>query len=81
MCAPTHSALPFPEPVLGAETFLTAMINRLEIDLAMSTSSLHCMRLDSTLRKRAAEALVPATKMKVNVCLMYQDVLVDMEVL
>ncbi|KAK7469379.1 Vacuolar fusion protein mon1 [Stygiomarasmius scandens] len=48
----------------GAETFLTAMINRLEFDLAMSTSSLHCMRLDPTLRKRAAEALVPATKMK-----------------
>ncbi|THV03869.1 DUF254-domain-containing protein [Dendrothele bispora CBS 962.96] len=48
----------------GAETFLTAMIGRLEFDLAMSSSSLHCMKLDPVLRKRAAEALVPTSKMK-----------------
>ncbi|KAF5330264.1 hypothetical protein D9758_014446 [Tetrapyrgos nigripes] len=48
----------------GAETFLTAMISRLEFDLAMSTSSLHCMKLDPNLRKKVAEALVPTSKTK-----------------
>ncbi|KIY45577.1 DUF254-domain-containing protein [Fistulina hepatica ATCC 64428] len=48
----------------GAEGFLTSLISRLEFDMAMSTSSLHCLRLDLNLRKRAAEALVPSSKMK-----------------
>ncbi|KAG6907859.1 hypothetical protein DXG01_007123 [Tephrocybe rancida] len=48
----------------GAEGFLSSLLDRLEFDLAMSTSSLHCLRLDAALRKRAAEALVPSSKMK-----------------
>ncbi|KAF8172004.1 trafficking protein Mon1-domain-containing protein [Mycena galopus ATCC 62051] len=41
----------------GAETFLTSMLSRLEFDLAMATSSLHCLRLDASIRKRAGETL------------------------
>ncbi|KAJ6475067.1 trafficking protein Mon1-domain-containing protein [Mycena vitilis] len=48
----------------GAETFLTSLLSRLEFDLAMATSSLHCLRLEASIRKRAAEALVPPSKMK-----------------
>ncbi|KAJ7781773.1 trafficking protein Mon1-domain-containing protein [Mycena maculata] len=48
----------------GSETFLTSLLARLEFDLAMSTSSLHCLRLEASIRKRAAEALVPPSKMK-----------------
>ncbi|KAG6854671.1 hypothetical protein C0991_003319 [Blastosporella zonata] len=48
----------------GAEGFLSSLLDRLEFDLAMSTSSLQCLKLDPTLRKRAAEALVPSSKMK-----------------
>ncbi|KAJ7133021.1 trafficking protein Mon1-domain-containing protein [Mycena filopes] len=48
----------------GAETFLTSLLARLEFDLAMGTSSLHCLRLEASIRKHAAEALVPPSKMK-----------------
>ncbi|KAJ7784388.1 vacuolar fusion protein MON1 [Mycena metata] len=48
----------------GAETFLTSLLARLEFDLAMGTSSLHCLRLEAGIRKHAAEALVPPSKMK-----------------
>ncbi|KAF8073683.1 trafficking protein Mon1-domain-containing protein [Lyophyllum atratum] len=48
----------------GAESFLSSLLDRLEFDLAMSTSSLQCLRLDYSLRKRAAEALLPSSKMK-----------------
>lgn len=48
----------------GAEPFLISMLNRLEFDLAMATSSLHCLKIDSSLRKRIAEALVPSSKTK-----------------
>ncbi|KAF7314479.1 hypothetical protein MKEN_00920900 [Mycena kentingensis (nom. inval.)] len=48
----------------GAETFLTSMISRLEFDLAMATASLHCLRLDPSVRKRAGELLVPSSKVK-----------------
>ncbi|TDL17259.1 DUF254-domain-containing protein [Rickenella mellea] len=48
----------------GAETFLHSLLARLETDLAMSTSSLLCLKLDAALRTRAAEALVPGSKMK-----------------
>lgn len=51
---------------IGAEGFLTSLLDRLEFDLAMSISSLHCLKLDSNVRKRAAEALVPSSKMKVG---------------
>ncbi|KAG6843931.1 hypothetical protein H0H87_011622 [Tephrocybe sp. NHM501043] len=48
----------------GAEGFLSSLLDRLEFDLAMSTSSLQCLKLEPSLRKRAAEALIPPSKMK-----------------
>ncbi|TFK70405.1 DUF254-domain-containing protein [Pluteus cervinus] len=48
----------------GAEGFLTSLLDRLEFDLSMSTASLHCLRIDPALRKQAADALIPAHKMK-----------------
>jgi len=48
----------------GAETFLHLMLTRLQTDLAMSTSSLHCLPLDPILRRKAGETLVPNSKMK-----------------
>ncbi|KAF9049532.1 DUF254-domain-containing protein [Hymenopellis radicata] len=47
----------------GTETFLHSMLAKLEFDLAMATSSLHCLKMDAVTRKRVADALVP-TKMK-----------------
>jgi vacuolar fusion protein MON1 len=41
------------------------MLNRLEFDLAMTTSSLHCLKVDSVVRRRLADCLVPPSKMKV----------------
>ncbi len=49
----------------GTETFLHSMLDRLEFDLAMATSSLHCLRLDPMVRKRVADTLVPTSKVKV----------------
>lgn len=48
----------------GSEPFLFSLLARLELDLAMATSSLHCLLLDPTLRSRVADTLVPITKMK-----------------
>ena len=48
----------------GAEPFLFSLLGRLESDLAMTMSSLHCLQLDPSLRTRVADALVPITKMK-----------------
>ncbi|KAH9891571.1 trafficking protein Mon1-domain-containing protein [Cubamyces lactineus] len=48
----------------GAEPFLESLLARLEWDLAMSTSSLHCLKLDPVLRKAVADILVPTTKIK-----------------
>ncbi|KAG6831949.1 hypothetical protein H0H92_006550 [Tricholoma furcatifolium] len=48
----------------GAESFLSSLLGRLEFDLAMSTSSLQCLRLEPSVRKRAAEALLPSSKIK-----------------
>jgi len=48
----------------GSEPFLVSLLHRMELDLAMATSSLHCLQLESNLRARAADALVPITKMK-----------------
>ncbi|KDQ62528.1 hypothetical protein JAAARDRAFT_189835 [Jaapia argillacea MUCL 33604] len=48
----------------GAENILSSLLDRLEWDLALSMSSLHCLRLDPTLRSKTAEALVPHSKMK-----------------
>lgn len=43
----------------GADSFLTSLITRMEFDLAMATSSLHCLKLEPGLRKRAADILIP----------------------
>ncbi|RDX42616.1 DUF254-domain-containing protein [Lentinus brumalis] len=48
----------------GAEPFLYSLLSRLEWDMAMSTSSLHCLKLDPALRKAVADILVPASKIK-----------------
>ncbi|KAI0823924.1 trafficking protein Mon1-domain-containing protein [Trametes gibbosa] len=48
----------------GAEPFLYSLLARLEWDLAMSTSSLHCLKLDPILRKSVADILVPTSKIK-----------------
>ena len=42
-----------------------ALIQRLEGDMAMNLSSLQFLKLDPSVRSRAAEALVPVSKMKV----------------
>ncbi|KAJ4001050.1 trafficking protein Mon1-domain-containing protein [Lentinula boryana] len=44
----------------GADTFLTTMIARLQLDLAISMSALRCLRLDPLLRNKLAQALVPS---------------------
>lgn len=43
----------------GAESFLTSLIDVFELDIAISSSSLNCLKLDPNLRKKIAEALVP----------------------
>ncbi|KAG6837622.1 hypothetical protein H0H93_006143 [Arthromyces matolae] len=48
----------------GAESFLSSLLEQLQLDLAMSTSSLQCLKLEPSLRKRAAEALLPSSKIK-----------------
>jgi len=46
------------------ESFLRSLIKRLQVDLAMTTASLSTLRLDSSLRNRAADVLVPNSKIK-----------------
>ncbi|PPQ77470.1 hypothetical protein CVT25_011340 [Psilocybe cyanescens] len=48
----------------GAEPFMNSLLVRLETDIAMTTSSLHCLKMEPNLRRRIAESLVPSTKMK-----------------
>jgi len=48
----------------GAEPFLYSLLSRLEWDLAMSTSSLHCLKVEPMLRKSVADVLVPTSKIK-----------------
>ncbi|THH30723.1 hypothetical protein EUX98_g3458 [Antrodiella citrinella] len=48
----------------GAEPFMHSLLSRLEFDLALSTSSLNCLRLDPKLRKSVADVLVPTSKIK-----------------
>lgn len=40
------------------------MLSRVETDLAMTTSSLCCLKLDPSLRKRIADTLIPTSKIK-----------------
>lgn len=51
---------------IGAEPFLHSILARMEWDLAMSTSSLQCLKLDPPLRKSVADILVPTSKIKVR---------------
>ncbi|TFY66718.1 hypothetical protein EVG20_g4361 [Dentipellis fragilis] len=48
----------------GAEVLIYSLLERLQTDLAISTSSLHCLKLEPALRTRAANALVPSAKIK-----------------
>ncbi|CCM03516.1 uncharacterized protein FIBRA_05650 [Fibroporia radiculosa] len=48
----------------GAEPFLYSLLARLEWDIAMSTSSLHCLKVEPMLRKSIADILVPTSKIK-----------------
>ena len=57
--------------LLGAESFLTSMLCRLELDLTMTMSALNCLKLDPNLRKRIGESLVPSSKMKVHIVLTF----------
>ncbi|KAF8158266.1 trafficking protein Mon1-domain-containing protein [Crassisporium funariophilum] len=45
-------------------SFMTSMLWRLESDMAMTMSSLNCLKLEPNLRKRIAESLVPVSKLK-----------------
>ena len=49
----------------GTEKFLTSLLSRLEFDVALNTSSLHSLKLDLNWRKKAADAMVPSSKIKV----------------
>ena len=42
------------------------LLRRLEGDMAMNMSSLQFLKLDQSVRSRAAEALIPVSKMKVR---------------
>ena len=55
----------FEKFLVGAESFMTSMLFRLELDLTMYMSALNCLKLDPNLRKRIGESLVPSSKMKV----------------
>ncbi|KAF8908989.1 vacuolar fusion protein MON1 [Gymnopilus junonius] len=48
----------------GAEPFMHSLLSRLETDIAMTMSSLNCLKVEPNLRKRLAESLVPNSKMK-----------------
>lgn len=50
---------------LGTEPLLHSLLGRLEWDIAMSTSSLHCLKMEPMLRKSIADVLVPTSKIKV----------------
>ncbi|KAH9969593.1 trafficking protein Mon1-domain-containing protein [Russula dissimulans] len=48
----------------GSEVLVHSLLERAEADLAMGTSSLHCLKLDSGVRSRAASHLIPTSRMK-----------------
>jgi hypothetical protein len=51
----------------GSEVLIHSLLDRAENDMAMGTSSLHCLKLDPVLRSRAANHLIPTSKMKVRI--------------
>ncbi|KAI0269832.1 trafficking protein Mon1-domain-containing protein [Gloeopeniophorella convolvens] len=48
----------------GSEVLIHSLLDRVETDIAMGTSSLQCLKLDPVVRSRAANHLVPNTRMK-----------------
>jgi hypothetical protein len=50
----------------GSEILVHSLLDRAENDMAMGTSSLHCLKLDPVVRSRAANHLIPTSKMKVR---------------
>ena len=50
----------------GAEPFMHTLLQRLEGDMALNMSSLQFLKLDQSVRSKAAEALIPVSKMKVR---------------
>lgn len=48
----------------GTEPLLHSLLGRLKWDIAMSTSSLHCLKMEPMLRKSIADVLVPTSKIK-----------------
>ena len=55
-------------PFSGAEPFMHTLLQRLEGDMAVNLSALQFLKLDQFVRTRAAEALIPVSKMKVRFC-------------
>ena len=53
----------------GSEILVHSLLERAENDMAMGTSSLHCLKLDPLVRSRAANHLIPTSKMKVRTIL------------
>ncbi|KAH9179232.1 DUF254-domain-containing protein [Lactarius sanguifluus] len=47
-----------------SEILIHSLLERVESDMAMGTSSLHCLKLDPVVRSRAANHLVPTLKIK-----------------
>lgn len=68
MNQPFCLGMDMPHKFLGAESFVFSMLNRVESDLAMTTSSLCCLKLDPSLRKRIADTVMPTSKIKVCIC-------------
>jgi FUZ/MON1/HPS1 family protein len=52
--------------LIGSEVLVHSLLERVENDMAMGTSSLHCLKLDPLVRSRAANHLIPTSKMKVR---------------
>ena len=52
---------------------MNSLLNRLESDIAMSMSSLHCLKMEPSLRKRIAETLVPNNKAKVSIIFYHRE--------
>ena len=61
----------FEKFLVGAESFMTSMLFRLELDLSMSMSALNFLKLNPNLRKRTGESLVQSSKMKVRIAVWF----------
>ncbi|PPR07114.1 hypothetical protein CVT24_010950 [Panaeolus cyanescens] len=50
----------------GAETLMNSLLHKLESDLAITMSSLQCLKLEPALRRKIAESIVPNSKIKAD---------------